>query len=50
MQFNAVVAGNVHARHLYERLGFKLVGTVPGGFLLKDGTYSDICIYYARSD
>lgn len=50
MQFNAVVAGNVHARHLYERLGFKLVGTVPGGFLLKDGTYSDICIYYARTE
>lgn len=49
MQFNAVVAGNIHARHLYERLGFKLVGTIPDGFLLKDGTYSDICIYYART-
>ena len=23
MQFNAVVASNTHARHLYERLGFK---------------------------
>lgn len=22
MQFNAVVATNLHARHLYERLGF----------------------------
>ena len=49
MQFNAVVAGNIHARHLYERLGFKLVGTIPDGFLLKDGTYSDICIYYTRT-
>ena len=46
MQFNAVVAGNVHARHLYERLGFTQIGTVPGGFRLKDGTYSDICLYY----
>lgn len=50
MQFNAVVAGNIHARNLYERLGFKLVGTIPDGFLLKDGTYSDICIYYTRTD
>ena len=46
MQFNAVVAGNIHARHLYERLGFTQIGTVPGGFRLKDGTYSDICLYY----
>ena len=46
MQFNAVVAGNIHARHLYERLGFNQIGTVPGGFRLKDGTYSDICLYY----
>ena len=46
MQFNAVVAGNIHARHLYERLGFTQIGTVPGGFCLKDGTYSDICLYY----
>ena len=46
MQFNAVVEGNVHARHLYERLGFTQIGTVPGGFRLKDGTYSDICLYY----
>lgn len=24
LQFNAVVASNIHARHLYERLGFNL--------------------------
>jgi L-amino acid N-acyltransferase YncA len=46
LQFNAVVEGNIHARHLYERLGFTQIGTVPGGFRLKDGTYSDICLYY----
>lgn len=46
LQFNAVVAGNVHARHLYERLGFQPLGTIPGGFRRKDGHYEDICPYY----
>ena len=46
MQFNAVVAANTHARHLYERLGFKQLGTIPGGFKMKDGHYEDICPYY----
>ena len=46
LQFNAVVADNVHARHLYERIGFHQIGTVPGGFRLKNGSYGDICLYY----
>ncbi len=46
LQFNAVVASNTHARHLYERLGFVQLGTIPGGFRLKDGRYEDICPYY----
>ena len=46
LQFNAVVASNVHARHLYERLGFVQLGTIPGGFRMKDGSYEDICPYY----
>ena len=46
LQFNAVVATNVHARHLYERIGFKQLGTIPGGFRMKDGHYEDICPYY----
>ncbi|GGU44459.1 N-acetyltransferase [Streptomyces lavendofoliae] len=32
MQFNAVVETNVHAVRLYERLGFRVVGTVPEAF------------------
>jgi len=32
MQFNAVAASNVDAIAVYERLGFRIVGTVPGAF------------------
>ncbi len=46
LQFNAVVENNIHARHLYERLGFVQLGTIPDGFLMKDGTYQNICLYY----
>ena len=48
LQFNAVVASNIHARHLYERLGFSQLGTIPGGFRMKDGRYEDICPYYRK--
>ena len=46
LQFNAVVASNIHARHLYERLGFVQLGVIPNGFRMKDGSYEDICPYY----
>lgn len=46
LQFNAVVETNIHARHLYERLGFKQLGTIPGGFRMKDGSYENICPYF----
>ena len=46
LQFNAVVATNTHARHLYERLGFTQLGIIPKGFRMKDGHYEDICPYY----
>ncbi len=46
LQFNAVVESNVHARHLYERLSFVQLGTIPGGFRMKDGHYENICPYY----
>lgn len=42
LQFNAVVASNVHARHLYQRLGFTELGIIPGGFRMKDGSFEDI--------
>lgn len=48
LQFNAVVASNMHARHLYERLGFIQLGMIPEGFCMKDGHYEDICPYYHK--
>jgi L-amino acid N-acyltransferase YncA len=46
LQFNAVVASNTHARHLYERLGFIQIGTIQKGFRMKDGHFEDIYLYY----
>ena len=46
LQFNAVVETNIHARHLYERLGFHQLGVIPKGFRMKDGYYENICPYY----
>ncbi len=48
MQFNAVVDSNIHARHLYERLGFCDLGIIPEGFQLKDGSYADIHVMYKK--
>jgi len=46
LQFNAVVETNLHARHLYQRLGFIQLGIIPNGFRMKDGHYENICPYY----
>ena len=48
MQFNAVVASNVQALHLYQRLGFVRLGTIPGGFHMPDGSYEDIIVHYKQ--
>ncbi len=46
LQFNAVVETNAHARHLYEKMGFRQLGVIPNGFRMKDGHYENICPYY----
>lgn len=46
LQFNAVVSNNTPALNLYRKLGFTQLGTIPGGFLMKDGSYQDIIPHY----
>ena len=46
LQLNAVVENNIHARHLYEKIGFTQLGTITDGFRSKSGEYLNICPYY----
>ena len=46
LQFNAVVASNLPAIRLYEKLGFVRLGTVPGGFMNREAVYEDIILFY----
>lgn len=46
LQFNAVVSSNTAALSLYKKLGFKKLGTIPGGFLNIDGVFEDIVLHY----
>ena len=39
-------ATNYPALKLYRKMGFKQLGTIPGGFRMKDGRYEDIIIHY----
>lgn len=48
LQFNAVVATNHSALHLYEKLGFKQLGVIPKGFRAYDGHYEDIIPHYCE--
>lgn len=46
LQFNCVVEDNVAARKLYDKLGFRQIGTIEGGLQIKDGCYVNTCPYY----
>lgn len=48
LQFNAVVSSNTPALNLYRKLGFTQLGTIPGGFLMKNGSYQDIIPHYKK--
>ena len=47
LQFNAVVASNVHAVKLYQELGFDIVGRVPEAFRHPQQGYVDLLVMYA---
>ena len=46
IQFNAVVATNTAAVHLWHSLGFYTVGLVPQAFRLPGGGYTDLHVMY----
>lgn len=44
--FNLVFSENVLARRLWEQLGFKELGVIPGAVRKNDGTYQDAVIMF----
>jgi ribosomal protein S18 acetylase RimI-like enzyme len=48
MQFNLVVASNVRAVRLWQRLGFTVVGTLPGAFKHASLGYVDALVMYKK--
>jgi RimJ/RimL family protein N-acetyltransferase len=44
--FNLVFSENVVARHLWDKLGFKELGVIPGAVRKNDGTYQDSIIMF----
>jgi L-amino acid N-acyltransferase YncA len=46
MQFNFVVSTNTSAIHLWQQLGFKIVGTLPGAFRHPEVGYVDVHVMF----
>jgi L-amino acid N-acyltransferase YncA len=46
MQFNFVISTNARAIHLWEQLGFKIVGTLPGAFDHPEKGYVDVYVMF----
>jgi L-amino acid N-acyltransferase YncA len=46
MQFNFVVSTNESALHLWQQLGFKIVGTLPGAFRHSQKGYVDVYVMF----
>ena len=46
MQFNFVVSTNTSAIHLWEQLGFKIVGTLPSAFRHPEKGYVDVYVMF----
>ena len=50
MQYNLVVSTNIKAVKLWERCGFKIIGTIPGGFHHRELGYVDTYIMFRTID
>mgnify|MGYP001179023221 CR=1 FL=1 len=48
MQFNLVVSTNEGAIHLWQKLGFDIVGTLPGAFRHPQQGYVDAFVIYKK--
>ena len=48
MQFNLVVVTNVEAVHLWKKLGFQIVGTLPKAFRHRQLGYVDAHVMYKK--
>lgn len=46
MQFNFVVSTNESAVHLWQNLGFKIVGTLPGAFRHSEKGFVDVYVMF----
>lgn len=46
MQFNFVVSTNELAVHLWQDLGFKIIGTLPGAFRHSEKGYVDVYVMF----
>jgi len=46
MQFNFVISTNTSAIHLWDQLGFKIVGTLPGAFRHPKRGYVDVYVMF----
>jgi len=46
MQFNFVVSTNTSAIHLWQQLGFKIAGTLPGAFRHPQAGYVDVYVMF----
>ena len=44
--FNLVFSDNVGARHLWDKLGFKELGAIPGAVRKNDGSYQDAMMMF----
>lgn len=48
MQFNFVVSTNEHAVRLWQKLGFDIIGTIPGGFRHYELGFVDAYIMFRK--